>query len=346
MRATWFFLWKIRNCPLDTLIPALRLANAKGVCIKLQDGTLRYNLYDANGNYSGNDSYLTEYIYILESEGFDVGGWSWYYPLPTLMPESQASLSAMLIQKYNLKWWKADCEQYTNLGSYWKVLADGVTPNPYRKTSATRLMNALPSVADTQTDYALTSYRYIQYHQLFPFSEFVNHAKHGTVSQQLYWEGAHNPRSQLLESIRQYRNINPNSLFSPAGSAYATSVWSPTADDLVEFAVACQDTGCVGWGFWSIDYILSKNKTEWLEAIGSVSTTSPPPPPSNEVWLEIQRERYNIRNASYPLGEMPISSDIGDLHNGRHVKAIDEEPDENGNYHVEAYIYKDGVKKL
>jgi hypothetical protein len=97
--------------------------------------------------------------------------------------------------------------------------------------------------------------------------------------------------------------------------------WEATAQDLKDFALAASMYGA--YGFWSLDWILTHNRTDYWEAITGVAPAPPPPPPEplpekeykpvGEV--EVKVDDRNIR----ALPSTSMGKIIGLLHKGASV---------------------------
>ena len=125
----------------------------------------------------------------------------------------------------------------------------------------------------------LSSYRWPSVHPEFPWEEFARYID--AWNPQVYWQGAHNPSSQLTRSVNELRKIKDVSII-PAGSAYPAGRWKPTSEDLDEFNATAQELGLLGVHYWEWYYAEGKYP-EWWAAISThewdIEPPPPPPPP-------------------------------------------------------------------
>lgn len=326
-RGTGFYIWQIKSLlPVERAIEALKRAKASWVSIKVADGNTIYNRIKADGTSSRDDAFLLQYIAALRAAGISVGGWQYIYPLPTANPGSQSGLAGERFVKLDLDHFLVDAEHDRRQKAYWITLEDG-SPNLQRNYSATQYMgtlkpNGIPSVAPV----ALSSHRFPEFFVGFPFRQFAHgrgDAAKDFVAPQVYWEGAHNPVTQLLRCLEEYEQaIGSGFTYVPIGSTYAAGdpVWEPTIDDLQAFIAKAKELGCPGWGFWSLDWIVNHDKTAWLDAIaGEVTPPTPPPPPTPVepgLHFRVTAPVLNIRS-----GPGTQYADIGDLYEGQILTA-------------------------
>jgi hypothetical protein len=263
MNGLGFLIWNLADMPAEALdlVALLRSLGARWVSIKLADGEYYYN------QAGGNDKKLKPYIECLQANGIEVGGWGYNYPN---RPGPQGGRASERIQKLNLTHWLVDAE------GEWKRIG-------YKKESEL-LMGSL----DVNKKFlsGLCSYRFPHLHAPFPFKGFLLHEKCRVVAPQMYWMGSHNPREQILTSLAEYRNFyHPDYelFFCPIGSTFGATVggkwWEPSVDDLKEFLSTCREQRFRAYGFYSLDWILRKNRTDWIEAIAGAPLPPPPPPP-------------------------------------------------------------------
>lgn len=277
---TGFYIWKLAAClPVSKMIDALYRANASWVSIKIADGIYKHNQIREDGKWSGNDAFLLQVIDELREAGIEVGGWHFIYPLPTMNPGAQAGVAGERYQKLKLDHLLIDAEQVSSEGAYWKT-------SPDRVRSANTYMNQLRGAGVTlKQPCGLSSYRFPTLHGGFPFTQFVNHESSNLIAPQMYWVGSHNPAEQLERCLAEYDAIdNDIRPVIPIGAAYGAGSWEPTVADFTEFMDAVEYYNLPGCGFWSLDWILSHDRTDWLDAIGGgVVVPEPPAPPEPPV---------------------------------------------------------------
>jgi hypothetical protein len=185
----------------------------------------------------------------------------------------------------------------------------------------------------------------------FPFAAFFNAASVDTIAPQIYWLDAHDPVAQLRRSYNEHRNGTASSpptqkRFLPIGSAFGQSIkrldgstvwWEATAKDLQDFSQEARSFGA--YGFWSLDWILTHNRTDYWNAI--TGQGEPQPPPSD--LREIVTPDLSLRSA-------PVFTDPNDATGtlfakgiaGRKVKVTGQAVD--GYLPVEAWVWEKGLK--
>jgi len=275
---TGFYIWKLADClPVGRLIDALKRANASWVSIKIADGTFKHNQIREDGKWSGNDAFLLQVIAELKEAGISVGGWHFIYPLPEANPGAQAGVAGERYQKLNLDHLLIDAEHVSSVNALWRT-------SPDRVRSANTYMNQLRGAGVTlRQPCGLSSYRFPTLHGGFPFTQFVNHESSNLIAPQMYWVGSHNPAEQLDRCMAEYDAIdNGIRPLVPIGAAYAAGAWEPTVADFTEFMAAVNDYSLPGCGFWSMDWILTHNRMDWLDAIGGGYVEPEPPAPPEE----------------------------------------------------------------
>lgn len=317
MNGLGFLIWQLAAMPpVDEVIAALRAMDVNWVSIKIADGTRKYN------QVGGNDKALLAFIGTLDNAGFEVGGWHYIYPQ---QPGPQGDLAQERFEKLGLK------HLLVNAEGEWKQQGLGDEAQLYMdKTPGNDWFIA-----------GLCSYRYPSYHAPFPFPKFINHGRNDIIAPQVYWIGAHNPASQVRQSLADYKKIVPGGSkpFVPIGSTFDArmpdgSIWSPTTDDLTEFLTECRTQGFKAYGFYSLDWIFTYDRTDWIAAIAG--STPPPPPQANKVQVI---SPMNVRN----MPAVAPGTDIGDLHKDAILTTLEDQGDW---YKIEAYVWKRGVKPV
>lgn len=314
---TGFMIWQRAKCPLDVAIPAAKRAKATHVCIKTVDGMYLHNAYDT-------DKGLRAYIEGWRAAGFDVGQWSFPYPLPTLSPGAQSALFAERWQKFDFAYALVDAEQVTSLSAFWKTLANG-KPNYENKKSAKVYMEQLRyGGMPLRVPVALCSYRYPTLHAPFPFKQFLDDEHSTFTAPQLYWIGdtrPNAPHEQLTRSITEYDAIRKLPMV-PVGAAFGANNWEPTVAQLSNFMGAVRSFRLPGCLFWSLDYVIAHQRVDWLDAIAGKVEPSPPPPPPTPV--EGDTLTLYVRNDALPYLNARVapdadSQDLGDLYPGTKI---------------------------
>ena len=259
MQGLGFLIWQLASVPgADELIRLAKKYNIRWYSIKLANGILPYN---QTGN---NDKELKALIQALQDAGIEVGGWHYSYCTQVGLEGDRAMER---IEKLNL--------------SHWLVDIEGEWSQPYGMPAAAKLYMSKLKVGGLQV--GLCSYRYPNYWLNVPFPAFLNHEAMDVNAPQVYWEGAHNPAAQLDRSLSEYSKITGKP-FIPIGATYGhtqkdKSWWEPTIADLQQFVAWCKDKRVPAYGFYSLDWLLTRKHYDWLEAITGVAYEPPPPPP-------------------------------------------------------------------
>lgn len=303
------FVWKIKDLPPPAqLVEICKTYHISNLCVKVADGTARYNQVDQDGKPIGNDSYLKgTWIDTLEANGIHVHGWVFPYTLPAVSPGAQAGVAGERVQKLGIRSLKIDIED--DGGGGWKT-------SPYRNLSCkTYMANLKPSGVPTALPVGLCSYRLPASHVGVPFAQFLKHESMDHNAPQMYWQGSHNPGEQLERCISQYDAIY-SLPYEPVGAMYGTADWTPTVLDIKEFMIKSRDAFHLDqvW-FWSMDWVWAHKRWDWLEtAAAEVAPPAPPPPPQpTSTWeMEVTAVPYvNIRT-----GPSQSYADVGNLTTG------------------------------
>ena len=269
-----FYIWKIPSCENGDPQAIAQIAYQSGlshVLIKIANGIYDYN-YDA----SLRKDLVAPVADALHAKGIAV--WGWHYVFGDL-PREEAKAAIRQINKLPLDGYVIDAE-----GEY----KDKYTPC---RIFMNELRNALPDFP-----MALSSYRYPKYHPQLPWQDFLN--KCDINMPQLYWEQAHNPREQLMRSIKEFQTITPIRPYFPTGAAYASGGWQPTVEDVLEFMNAAIEFGLSGVNYWSWDYCRLKLPSLW-QAIANFSWPGNPNPVKDI--CEKYIDALNTRNAQTVL---------------------------------------------
>jgi len=123
---------------------------------------------------------------------------------------------------------------------------------------------------------ALSSFRYPNYHQLFPWTAFLEKCDFNMP--QVYWEQAHNPQYQLQESVKELKALKPSLPVVPTGPAYTTSGWKPKGTELTQFlqeAVALKLTGA---NFFAWDWATQPAYIDWWNSVANFKWGQAPAP--------------------------------------------------------------------
>lgn len=137
--------------------------------------------------------------------------------------------------------------------------------------SAIRLAMSVSSSYDIpDIPIGLSSYRWPSVHPEFPWVEFARYIDFHNP--QVYWQGANNPREQLIRSVNELRNLKDVPIV-PAGTMYPHKRWKPTPSQIIEFMATAQELGLPGVNFWEWYYAETKYPELW-EAMSDYSWTT------------------------------------------------------------------------
>lgn len=239
-----FYIWKIPNCEegdKEKIAYTAYRAGLTHVLIKIANG-----IYDYNYDETTKEDLIEPVANELLKKGIKV--WGWHYVFGDL-PKEEAKAAIRQIEKLPLEGYVIDAE-----GDY----KDKYTPC---RTFMSELRSALPDFP-----MALSSYRYPQYHEELPWSDFLSECDFNMP--QVYWEQLHNPGEQLEKCLTQFQSIDPILPIIPTGAAYGGSGWYPTSDDILEFMNKAVELDMSAVNFWSWDYCRLKLPEIW-ETIAS-----------------------------------------------------------------------------
>jgi hypothetical protein len=268
MNGLGFMIWKLSAMPpVDTLIIALQAIECKWVSIKVADGMYKFNA-------PSGDAPLKAFIQSLQAANIEVGGWHYVYPTS---PGPQGDLAEERREKLGLQHYLLDVE------------------SPWKGSYAPQARTLCDKLHGGEFTVGLCSYRYPSMHDI-PWSAFLNHEKVDIATPQVYWLEAHNPAEQLTCSEGEYR-AKTDKPYIPIGPTFGVAGWEPTVDDLTAFVDTCEARRYPAYGFYSLDWIIAHQRTDWLNAIHEAAGDVPPPPPEpyeyevvNCTWLNGRSE--------------------------------------------------------
>ena len=297
------FVWKIKHAgdandatlgggTAEKVIANCKSANITHVIVKHLDGPWAYNqrpIYDSSGNLLGyKDDILKPWIGALHAADIKVYGFQFIY-LKLAKQEGEAALKRT--QELGLDGLYLDVEKEA-----YNECAETIAP---ASTYTAPLLNAPFPIS-------LCSFRYPATQQ--PNKKFYNtflNICHFN-SPQVYWEGAHNPRAQLLESYDQYRNVLDCDLpFMPVGSAYLRSKdWWATQADIIEFMNTAKELNLESVSFWEWSNIKKYVPDNWATIAaydwgGDIIVPDPTPEP---IPLTIERRVEILEREVFKLG--------------------------------------------
>jgi hypothetical protein len=269
MNGLGFLIWKLANMPaVGQLIALLKSVDCKWISVKVADGVYKYN------TQGGSDAALKAWIQAIQAEGIEVGGWHYIYPQS---PGPQGDLAEERREKLGLSHYLLDVEKE------WK--------GNYGNAART----LLGKLHNGGFDVGLCSYRYPSVHPQVPWNPFINHEKMDVMAPQVYWIEAHNPDGQLRASKAEYET-RTNKPYIPIGATFGVAGWEPSVDDLVAFVETAEALGCPAYGFYSLDWIIQHQRSDWLHAIDEAAGDPPPPVPVPDEWVVVNCEWLNGRS--------------------------------------------------
>ncbi len=241
------FIWKLQDVEggdPDAIAEAAVEAGLSFVIIKVADGDQFYRHYTDEGR-----DLLPQTIDALHIKGIQVWGWQYIYGDD---PKEEALAGSNRVQELGLDGFVVNAE------AEFKQAGKDEVASIYMST----LLANLPDVP-----VGLSSYRFPNFHAPFPFEEFLEGADY--MMPQVFWVQANNPQEQLLRSILEFEELDPEIDILPIGPAHLDGDWQPTAGELKEFLDAALEAGVPAVAFW-----------EWGSARGDL-------PPS--IWITISQ---------------------------------------------------------
>lgn len=276
------FLWKLSNMPAASDLGALLVSyGVRRVAIKVLDGTWRHNVPSQTV-----DAPLVDYIDTLRDFGIIVEAWGYHYPT---QPGPQGDAIEERRAKLGFSTYHIDIEgewkQQWGMGAAIKTLLDKLHKG--------------------STEYLICSYRYPSLHNLLPWNAAMNHVAIDGASPQVYWIGSHNPAEQLQRSWTEY--LQWGKPFIPVGAAFDFDTWSPTLDDIDEFLGWCAVHSITRHYWWSLDWIITHQRFDWLTAITGHDGSTPPPPPVSSEFLVANCSWANVRSEPNSLSDNRVA---------------------------------------
>lgn len=253
-----FYIWQLASLPPTTeLVTLCHTYGITAVTIKVLDGTWRSNVPSQTL-----DAPLIAYINTLRAGGIEVQAWGYHYPSS---PGAQGDAIEERRAKLGFDTYLLDVEkEWTGAGM---------------PRAMEQLLDKLKVNGFTV---GLNSYRFPSQHPGVPWDKAMNHAAMDWAVPQVYWALRHDPAVQLQQSYNEYQRWGKP--FVPAGAAFGATFggvwWEPTLADFAEYKEWCGLHGVHTSYWWSLDWIVSRQKWDWLRAItGAVDPPAPPPPP-------------------------------------------------------------------
>lgn len=256
------YVWYVREQPVDWVDQFLEM-ELTWIAVKIADGTSSFNLRPlADGGYA--DDILGPFVTTAKAAGFDVYGWQYIYGFNPI-DEAEKAVQRML--KFDLAGFIIDAEKHYK----------------YKPNQATLYSNHLKKMLP-DTSIALSTYRFPEIHQEFPFQEFLRVCHYNAP--QVYWnEGK--AGKELRLSHKQYSKFT-NLPMIPAGRAYEGEGFPrPTPAEVDDFLTTAKDMGQTGAFFWSADALFHRLNPlpEIVNAIADWEWEDIPLPPTKKVKL-------------------------------------------------------------
>lgn len=218
--------------------------------IKIADGPYQYN-YDRVAKVD----LIAPVREALRLKNIQVWGWHYVYGYD---PAGEARIAIQQIQRLGLDGYIIDAEaEYKEAG---------------KANAATRFMSLLRT-ALPNLPIALSSYRFPTYHRALPWTEFLKKCNYNMP--QVYWEGAHNPVTQLTRCVEEFKALSPWRPIIPTGPTYNTGDWQPNDYDIKRFLDTARSLGLPGANFFSWDECKCSTKSLW-NVISNYSWGEPP----------------------------------------------------------------------
>lgn len=282
----------MRTMPTDPqkLIDIAKAFDIDGFTIKVLD-------YKNKWNVPYGDKPLMEYMDALRNAGLIVEAWGYHYPEG---PSSQGAAIEERRQKLGFDAYSVDME------APWK--------QPYGMGAASKALHD-PLKRDG-FEVLMCSYRYPSYHPELPWNQTMKHQNNDGANPQVYWALRHDPVAQLERTFDEYEQWG-KPIF-PVGALFGASFkvgeetvwWEPTQQDIEKFRIWCETKNLSKIYYWSMDWVLAKEKWDWLKAATGVDVDKPPDPPepqplelkvANCTWLNFRAtagvEAYDNRVA-------------------------------------------------
>lgn len=276
------FLWmlyRLAGGDMVLLAETLKKEGYNWVCVKVVEGRLIFNPLPRNKEVPSQQELLAVLAPALKERGIELHLWGWYYGSTYgLIDQTTIEAQNTLDQ---IEKWRPLSFQF-NFEHWWKRIKS----RSRAVSLLEKVINGMRATNDTIPDIpiAVSSYKFPSYHQELPWDIFARYVDYWCP--QVYWEQAHNPKSQLERSVKEYLGLAKLPIV-PAGSAYSSSdgTWSPTVDDIEEFNLAVVEMGLPAIYWWEYEYI--ERNQAWREEIAihdwEFPTPPPPPPPPGHV---------------------------------------------------------------
>lgn len=320
-----FFIWHLSAMPQDPQVLAdlCKQYKIKRLAIKFLNGTYKFNV-------PLGDQALFKYLDVLWTNGIEVEGWGYHYPN---WAASQGRAIQERCQKLNLKTY------HVNIEREWK--------RP--QGTATNISIMLSNIGIAELEVLICSYRYPSLHPELPWKASMQHSATDGASPQVYFALRHDPVTQLVRTYNEYKKWHKP--IHPIGPTFGATFrvgddkfwWEPTTSDLTGFRKWCEKEKLPRIYYYSLDWLLSRKRYDWLEAATGSGSQEPPPPEENgEIptaeQVRIKANVLNIRDK--PSAD---SEDVGNLIHGSIVPVVEQEGDW---LRIDGWIYKGWTEEI
>ena len=259
-----FFTFSLSECEggePNTILATAQAAGLSHVIVKIADGVNDFGV-DASGN-----DYTAPIVQVLRSVGIAVWGW---HTIHGHDASAEATIAIARTQALSLDGYVVEVKSEYD--------RNGMAGAARQFMSIVRHELTIPI--------ALHSYRFPNYHPELPWSTFLEFCD--LHMPQVTWEQAHNAGDQLRKSQRQCASLPNARPCLPTGAAFATTGWSPTAEEINEFLNTAKAIGLPAVNFFNWDTCRRNLPHLWItiadfawpaEAPHSIETMAPIAPP-------------------------------------------------------------------
>ncbi len=245
-----WFIWQVSRCEQGLASAIADKAAAAGlthVVIKVADRYYAYGL-----DWLGRDL-VAPVAEALRGRGVQV--WGWHY-VHGEKPVDEARAAVRRASQLGLDGYVIDAE-----GEYEQSGMAGAA-----HTFMQNLKAGLPAAMPV----ALSSYRYPALHPQLPWAAFLEYCD--LSMPQVYWQGAHNPATQLSRSLGELNDpklVGTPRPVVPTGSACGVGDWTATPDDLEKFLAQAQAAKLPAANFFSWDDATTPDHRDLWETVAA-----------------------------------------------------------------------------
>jgi murein DD-endopeptidase MepM/ murein hydrolase activator NlpD len=267
IRGKGYYVWNAdvvlrRSAAASAQDAAMRAcaAGVEHVIVKIADGKDPYPLPGAG--QTEKEAITGALIDALRNAGIAVWGWAFAYG-PPLDPETQAAVFAERARHFGLNGLVIDAEDYQARNQVWNwSCPEGPAAARAYVQRLRAAMSEEPKVADLIV--GLSSYRYIRYHEDFPFADFMSGCD--LAMPQVYWMAR--PEGDAVRNLQDcyedYKQRFPTTLFVPTGAAFGEAqgpanypwFWSASPQQITRFLDQARAMRLPAVTFWSWEHTL------------------------------------------------------------------------------------------